>query len=173
MKKPSQKSKPTEQPTNSKIIKHDLSAEQKQEIKDAFDMIDTDGSGSIEVEELKIAMKALGFDTRKEETKKIIENLDKNKDGVISYEEFLDLLTTKLNDKDHIEEMRKIHSNIADEKTGAIDFDTLKALCKDLGEIITDDEIREMIEEADYDRDGEVNDLDFINLMKKINILNN
>jgi centrin-1 len=44
-------------PGEVKIIKN----EKKQEIKEAFDLIDTDGSGSIDASELKIAMNALGF----------------------------------------------------------------------------------------------------------------
>lgn len=47
----------------------------------------------------------------------------------------------------------------------------LKQLCLDLGEEITDDEIKEMIEEADLNKDGEVDDSEFMNLMKKLNVL--
>jgi len=57
------------------------------------------------------------------------------------------------------------------EKSEKISFDNLKDLCKDLGENISDDEIKEMIEEADLDRDGEVDETEFFNLMKKINVL--
>ena len=37
----------------------ELTEEQKQEIKEAFDLFDTDGSGSIDSKELKVAMRAL------------------------------------------------------------------------------------------------------------------
>ncbi len=57
------------------------------------------------------------------------------------------------------------------EKNETLNFETLKDLCNDLGEQITDDEIREMIEEADLNRDGEVDESEFFNLMKKINVL--
>ena len=49
---------------------------QKQEIKKAFDPIDTDGSGSIDSEELKVAMRALGFEPKKEEIQKMISDVD-------------------------------------------------------------------------------------------------
>ena len=41
--------------------------EQKQEIKEAFDLFDTDGSGEIDSKELKVAMRALGFEPKKED----------------------------------------------------------------------------------------------------------
>ena len=42
----------------------ELTEEQKQEIKEAFDLFDTDGSGSIDPKELKAAMTSLGFDAK-------------------------------------------------------------------------------------------------------------
>ena len=40
--------------------------EQIDEIREAFNLFDSDGSGAINYKELKAAMKALGFDTSKE-----------------------------------------------------------------------------------------------------------
>lgn len=45
----------------------ELTEEQRQEIKEAFDLFDTDGSGCIDAKELKVAMRALGFEPKKEE----------------------------------------------------------------------------------------------------------
>lgn len=39
----------------------ELTNEQKQEIREAFDLFDTDGSGTIDAKELKVAMRALGY----------------------------------------------------------------------------------------------------------------
>jgi len=43
----------------------ELTDEQKTEIKEAFDLFDTDGSGSIDAKELKVAMRALGFNRKR------------------------------------------------------------------------------------------------------------
>ena len=40
-----------------------LSDGQKQELKEAFDLFDTDGAGAIEAKELKVALRALGIHT--------------------------------------------------------------------------------------------------------------
>eukprot|EP00340_Litonotus_pictus_P002313 CAMPEP_0170515634 /NCGR_PEP_ID=MMETSP0209-20121228/2046_1 /TAXON_ID=665100 ORGANISM="Litonotus pictus, Strain P1" /NCGR_SAMPLE_ID=MMETSP0209 /ASSEMBLY_ACC=CAM_ASM_000301 /LENGTH=172 /DNA_ID=CAMNT_0010800211 /DNA_START=5 /DNA_END=523 /DNA_ORIENTATION=- len=172
MKKPrgDNKAKPTGKEAKV-ILKNELTPEQKQEIKDAFDAIDTDGSGKVDVAELKLALGALGMDSRKDETNRIVEDMDKNKDGQISYDEFLELLTLQITDNDHVGDIKRIYSNICGEKNDRINFDVLKSLCADLGEQINDDEIKEMIEEADLDRDGDVDENEFYNLMKKINVL--
>lgn len=44
-----------------KRAKPELSEDQKQEIKEAFDLFDTERSGSIDYHELKVIMRALGI----------------------------------------------------------------------------------------------------------------
>lgn len=51
--------------TSGKSKKFELTEEQKQEIREAFDLFDTDGSGTIDAKELKVAMRALGFEPKK------------------------------------------------------------------------------------------------------------
>ena len=45
----------------------ELTDEHEQEIKEVSDLFDTDGSGSIDSKELKVALRALGFEVKKEE----------------------------------------------------------------------------------------------------------
>jgi len=71
----------------------ELTEEQKQEIKEAFDLFDTDGSGNIDQKELKVAMRALGFEPKREEIKKMIADVDKDGSGVIEYHEFAEMMT--------------------------------------------------------------------------------
>ena len=52
-------------------------------------------------------------------------------------------------------------------QTGKISFKNLKRVVNELGENLTDDEMREMIAEADRDGDGFVNFEDFHRIMKK------
>ena len=47
--------------------KFELTEEQKQEIREAFELFDTDKNGQVDAHEMKVAMRALGFDVRKEE----------------------------------------------------------------------------------------------------------
>jgi Ca2+-binding EF-hand superfamily protein len=50
-------SKTAKKPKSSK--QQELTAEQKQEIREAFDLFDTDGSGTIDIKELKVALRAV------------------------------------------------------------------------------------------------------------------
>jgi centrin-1 len=63
-----------------------------------------------------------------------------------------------------------------DDGTGKISFKNLKRVARELGkflilgETMTDEELQEMIEEADRDGDGEIGEDDFIRIMKKSNL---
>nr|POE68090.1 caltractin [Quercus suber] len=41
---------------------HGLTQQKRQEIKEAFELFDTDGSGTVDAKELNVAMRALGFE---------------------------------------------------------------------------------------------------------------
>ena len=148
----------------------ELTEEQRQEIKEAFDLFDTDGSGSIDAKELKVAMRALGFEPKKQEIKKMIADLDTEGNGVIDYNDFLDLMTVKMAERDPMEEMMKAFRLFDEDDTGKISFKNLKRVAKELGENMSDEEIQEMIDEADRDGDGEISDEEFFRIMKKTNL---
>ncbi|XP_007933797.1 centrin-1 [Orycteropus afer afer] len=150
--------------------KPELTEDQKQEVREAFDLFDADGSGTIDVKELKVAMRALGFEPRKEEMKKMISYVDKEGTGKISFNDFLAVMTQKMAEKDTKEEIMKAFRLFDDDETGKISFKNLKRVANELGENLTDEELQEMIDEADRDGDGEVNEEEFLRIMKKTNL---
>ena len=150
--------------------KPELTEDQKQEVREAFDLFDADGSGTIDVKELKVAMRALGFEPRKEEMKRMISEVDKEGTGKISFNDFLAVMTQKMAEKDTKEEILKAFRLFDDDETGKISFKNLKRVANELGENLTDEELQEMIDEADRDGDGEVNEEEFLRIMKKTNL---
>merc|ERR1711964_874667 len=160
--------KPQQRP--GKKTRTELTEEQKSEIKEAFDLFDTDGSGTIDAKELKVAMRALGFEPKKEEIKKMIADVDTDGSGTIDFNEFLGMMTAKMSERDPMEEIIKAFRLFDDDETGKISFKNLKRVAKELGENMTDEELQEMIDEADRDGDGEINEEEFLRIMKKTNL---
>ena len=52
-----------------------------------------------------------------------------------------------------------------DDETGKISFRNLKRVARELGENMTDEELQEMINKADIDGGGEVNEEEFLRIM--------
>jgi centrin-3 len=66
----------------------EISDEQKQEIKEAFELFDTDKDGCVDYHELKVAMRALGFDLKKAEVLKLLRDHDKDNLGLMDFQDF-------------------------------------------------------------------------------------
>ena len=83
------------------LVKHQktksLTTEEVNEIHEAFSLFDKDGSGNIDVLELKDAMKALGIYMNKEQSKELMDKADKDGSGTIEMNEFLSLMAEKIN----------------------------------------------------------------------------
>jgi len=115
-------------------------------------------------------MRALGFEPKKEEIRRMIADIDKDGSGTIDFNEFLQMMTAKMSEKDSKEEILKAFRLFDDDETGKISFNNLKRVAKELGENLTDEELQEMIDEADKDGDGEVSEAEFLRIMKKTNM---
>ena len=167
----SEKSKSSRHDTSSKMsvkdepqkIRNELTDEQKREIKDAFSTFQEDG---ILPEELKTAMQTLGFDANNQEVLKILDKIDSKK-GPLKFDDFMDVMIEKTVDKDPEVEMRKAFKVLCEEGTDKITLKSLSKICADLGEKIGDEELQEMINEADKDQDEEVGEEDFVKIMQK------
>lgn len=145
-----------------------LSEEQREDIFEAFKLCDSKNEGIIESKQLKFAMRALGFEPRKQEIKNILDkHLDKDKRGQVAYDDFEAFMAKKILEKDANDEIMKAFSLFDKDNTGKISYSNLKAVAQELGEQISDEELREMIQEADRDHDGQVNRDEFLQIMKK------
>mmetsp|Transcript_33909 Transcript_33909/g.56033 ORF Transcript_33909/g.56033 Transcript_33909/m.56033 type:complete len:277 (+) Transcript_33909:56-886(+) len=70
----------------------ELSNSRKAALKECFDMLDADSGGSINLSELSLAMKALGFS--QSDIKEAMAMGDRNGDGELNFEEFCALIAT-------------------------------------------------------------------------------
>ena len=145
-----------------------LDDEAMEEIKEAFNLFDTEGKGNIDVRELKAAFRALGFQVKKQEIRQMFLDMDKDlSSATVSYDEFIEMVTPRMLNRDSREEILKVFALFDDDNTGAISFKNLKRVANELGENLTDEELQEMIDEADRDGDGVINEDEFYRVMRK------
>ncbi|KAG5450794.1 Cactin [Clonorchis sinensis] len=167
----SKRSKTTKEKNKTANAIHlELSKTQKDDLLEAFNMLDAEGTGLIGIREISVALRALGFDPSASELRQILLSYDKENKGV-EFKSFLELMTKKMTERDPNEELVKAFRIMDKDNTGAINFDDLKRAAKLLGEDINDEEIQEMIDEADRTGSGVVNQQDFIRIIKKATIV--
>ena len=144
-----------------------LSADEIEEIKEAFDIFDPEGTGSIQVQELLNAMKTLGFDTKNRAIFQMIADFDDNGNGTIEFEEFLDMMTARISDRNTKEDLKRVFNLFDDDRSGEIRVDHLKRVARELGEEISEEELREIVQRADLDGDSKLTFDDFYNVMTR------
>jgi centrin-3 len=139
----------------------ELTDEQKQEIKEAFELFDTDKDGYVDYHELKVAMRALGFDLKKAEVLKILRDHDRGNQNLMSFEDFAKIsecsyaedvddavngvfrcpVSERILARDPLDEIHRAFMLFDDDKTGKISLKNLKRVAKDLGDRLDEEEL--------------------------------
>ena len=94
----------------------------------------------------------------------MIENM---KEGSITFDEFLDMMTARISDTDSKDDIRKVFRLFVDDDKDYITLSNLQRVARELGETMSQEELQEMIERADEDRDGKISFEEFFKIMTK------
>ncbi|KII85394.1 hypothetical protein PLICRDRAFT_31633 [Plicaturopsis crispa FD-325 SS-3] len=134
-----------------------LSRAQSEEFKEAFSLFDKDGDGTITTKELGTVMRSLGQNPTEAELQDMINEVDADGNGTIDFPEFLTMMARKMRDTDSEEEIKEAFKVFDKDGNGYISAAELRHVMTNLGEKLTDNEVDEMIREADVDGDGQIN----------------
>lgn len=143
-----------------------LTKEQQSDLLEAFNLLDYTGEGKIKAEDFRVAIKALGYEPTKEELETMINAVDKGDTGRLSFENFQTAIMRKIMAQDCDGDIMKSFRLFDMDDTGLISFDNVKQVSQILGASLTDEEIEEMIDDADKDFDGYINVHEFMKMIK-------
>ena len=144
-----------------------LTADEIEEIKEAFDIFDSEQVGAVPISELTNAMKSLGFDSKNPTIYRMVVEMDTDGNGQIDFEEFLDMMTARISDKNTKADLERVFKLFDDQRQGFISVENLARVARDLGEDISLDELKEIVQRADLNGDGKLTFEDFYTVMTK------
>jgi len=101
-------------------------------------------------------MRSLGQNPSESELQDMINEVDADNNGTIDFPEFLTMMARKMKDTDSEEEIREAFKVFDRDNNGFISAAELRHVMTSIGEKLTDDEVDEMIREADQDGDGRI-----------------
>uniref|UniRef100_A0A7S0ZCW8 EF-hand domain-containing protein n=1 Tax=Timspurckia oligopyrenoides TaxID=708627 RepID=A0A7S0ZCW8_9RHOD len=134
----------------------------------AFRAFDPDSSGTIDKTELAVVLRALGDDVQESEVEEIIKEFDTDGKGALTFSELLTLIIRRYDDdrfKVSVEDTFRIFDR---DGSGGVSKKELHDVFKNIGADITWEETEVMLEEADTNKDGEVDFEEFLQIYAKV-----
>ena len=136
-------------------------------------MFDLDKDNRIDYHELKVAMKALGFDLPKSEVLSILQAYGVQSDPpnskaphqtrlLLPYPQFQSVMSQRILARDPREEILRAFELFDEGGKGKINLQDLRRVARELGEGLEEDELAAMIDEFDLDGDGAINRDEFL-----------
>ncbi|CAN0308005.1 unnamed protein product [Ectocarpus sp. 12 AP-2014] len=124
-----------------------------------------DGSGEIDLDELRTVMTSLGYSPTNKQLEDMMAKVDLDGNGLINFAEFVTMMRKCKVDTDFDRQIREAFKFFDQDGSGAIDTKELGNIMRQLGAKLTDSEINLLVQEADVDGDGQVDINEFLKIM--------
>merc|ERR1712118_326043 len=143
-----------------------MSEEDIQEFREIFNLVDTDRGGSISTAELGSLMETLGIRTTQEELKLMVSEIDQNGNGEVDFDEFVQVMSRKVNADYTVDEVRKAFKVFAgNAPDGFVRVKDLERAPQVYGkEKLTEEEAKNLVSQIEC-VDGNFNYADYVNMM--------
>ena len=161
------------QPGQSEYYNGTLTEEMIGDYRDAFKRFDLDQDGYLSLKELGDLLISLGHPVSQEDLRDMTNEIDIEGNGTVDFKEFIQLMARKIRDIDNEEEYIEAFKIFDRNNDDSISVEEMKEIMTILGQYVwgvspTDEEMIEMIKEADTDYDGYLHYSDFIKKIKSI-----
>ncbi len=142
-----------------------LDEDKIKECKIVFDMLDKDKDTKITTKELGNALRISGAAPSQQELEMIIQGLEESGNNLITFEKFLALFEKLINNQDSEEDIINEFKKMDKIGNGTISEKDLRDLMSNYGNALTQDEIEDVIQEANVDQNGYINIENFTKIL--------
>ncbi|XP_068217963.1 uncharacterized protein [Palaemon carinicauda] len=149
------------------LVEYGLTDDLVAEFKEAFMLFDKDEDGMITTAELGVVLRSLGQRPSDKEIKKLVARVETTTDGVIEFNEFLQMMSKKMKDTSNQDELKEAFMVFDKNKSGYLSSTELRHVMTSLGEKMSEQEVEDMIKDASPNGDGRVNYEEFVNIITR------
>ena len=130
----------------SRVLKYnpEFNKEELHSIEKAFNLF-ADRNGMMNLNNMVIAMKELKFDENEPVIYDIISELESENKASLSYDDFVDKLTEKLQDRDSQKATERVFDLFTEDPKGTVTYEVLKKVHQEIGEDASEDDLRRLI----------------------------
>ena len=143
----------------------EITEQQYREYREAFDNFDKGHNGYISIKDLRFIMKSLNQNPSEAELRQILAEVDLDGSGTIDFNEFCILMQQRSKESEPEEEIIAAFRVFDKDGNGTLGTKELRHIMTSIGDKLTDEEVDQMIDEADIDGDGVINYEEFVRMM--------
>ena len=130
----------------SRVLKYkpEFNKEELYSIEKAFKLF-ADRNGMINLNNMVIAMKELKFDENEPVIYDLMAELESENQGSLKYDEFVDRLTEKLQDRESEKATERVFDLFVEDPKGTVTFEVLKKVAAETGDNTSDEDLQRLI----------------------------
>ena len=130
----------------SKLLKYKptFDKEELHSLEKAFKLF-ADRNGYMNLNNMAIAMKELKFDESEPVVYDLIVELESENKSSITYDDFIDKLTAKLQDRESQRSTERVYELFVEDPNGTLNFETLKKVAQKIGDKTPDEDLLRLI----------------------------
>jgi len=133
-----------------------ITDEEFENYKKTFIMYDKDGDGTVSTKELGAVMRSLGTNPDPEELEAMVDEADADGSGSVDFGEFVEMMIKREAEKETPEDLKQAFRVFDKDGNGFVSTSEIKFVLSRLGVEFSDEELGEMVQEADIDGDQHV-----------------
>jgi calmodulin len=145
-----------------------LTEDQKTQYREAFGLFDKDRDGKISTAELGTVMRCLGQSPTEAQLLDIVDQEDPKKTGLIEFKQFCGIMARRGHVKQTSEEIIEAFKIFDRDASGKIPVSELRHIMGNLGERLTEQEVEDMIQQAEVDGEGNVRYEQLVKVMMSV-----
>ncbi len=143
----------------------DIPRSKEIEFREAFEVYDKDRDGFLTLKELSQVLRSINSDFTQSQIESIVAEADTSGTGKLNLNDFISLMASKYRESETDEEVINAFRVFDKDGTGVVAANELRHIMTTLGDKLTDEEVDEMIREADINGDGFIYYEDFVRTM--------
>ena len=130
----------------SRVLKYkpEFNKEELNSLEKSFKLF-ADRNGVMNLNNMVIAMKELNFDQSEPVVYDIISEIESENSTGLTYDEFVDKLTEKLQDRESDKATERVFDLFVEDPKGTVTYEVLKKVHEDIGEDASEDDLRRLI----------------------------
>ena len=130
----------------SRVLKYkpEFNKEELHSIEKAFNLF-ADRTGVVNLNNMVIAMKELKFDENEPVIYDLMAELESENPGSLSYDDFVDRLTEKLQDRESEKATERVFDLFVEDPKGTVTFEVLKKVAVETGDNTSDEDLQRLI----------------------------